>query len=45
MLFVEQDQGNKNAISKSKIRNNIPITKNFIENGCPGEWNGLKPHS
>lgn len=45
MLFVEQDQGNKNAISKSNIKNNIPMTKNFIEKGCPGEWNGLNPHS
>ena len=44
-LFVLTDQGNKNIISKSNIRNRIPIKKNLIEKGLFGLWKELKPHS
>ena len=33
---LKELQGKSNDISISKTKNNIPITKNLIEKGCPG---------
>ena len=39
-------QGNKKEISKSKIKNKIPIKKNRTEKGRPSrKLNGTNPHS
>lgn len=38
-----EHHGNKKEISRSNIRNNIPIRKNFIEKGSRGVSRGLNP--
>jgi len=38
-------QGNKKDISKSNIRNKIPIRKNLTDMGDPGLSKGSNPHS
>ena len=43
--FVEGMVGNRRAISKSKIRNNMAMRKNRKENGSRAEFIGSNPHS
>ena len=43
--FIEGMVGNKRAISKSKIKNNIAMRKNRKENGSRAEFIGSNPHS
>lgn len=38
-------QGNRNDISKSKTRNNIPTKKNLTEKGALDDSKGSNPHS